>query len=150
MPALRRRRHDSNEVRVEMTEDELRKVETARRKAIWALASFRPGDPNAMSLLSILDNLDPQERSSTPSTYNPLELKSVRESVPVKHHQSGIDIILEFDIPQPWRERFRQASIGSTRLMEGPFAADWEKFLNEWEREMVHLQNHRIAQTRDN
>jgi len=133
-----------------MTEDELRKLETGRRKSIWALASLRPGDPNALAHLSILDNLDAQGRDSTPSLNYPHELHSVRDSVPVKHHHSGIDIVLELDIPQPWRERFRQASIGSTRLMDGPFAADWDKFLDEWEREILHLQSHRAAQTRDN
>ena len=146
----RRRHHASNEGRAEMTEDELREVETARRKAIWALASIRPGDPNALPQLSILDNLDSQERNSAPSMDNPLELKKVRESVPVKPHHSGMNIVLELDIPQPWRERFRQASTGSTRLMDGLFAADWDKFLNEWETEMLHLQSHRGAQTLDN
>lgn len=133
-----------------MTEDELREVETARRKAIWALASLRPGDPNALPHLSILNNLHSQERNSRPSMDNTLELKKVRESVQVRPHHTGMDIVLEFDIPQPWRERFRQASTGSTRLMDGLFAADWDKFLNEWESEMLHLQSHRATQARDN
>ncbi|WP_336353195.1 hypothetical protein [Pseudomonas atacamensis] len=133
-----------------MTEDELREVETARRKAIWALASLRPGDPNALPHLSILNNLHSQERNSRPSMDNTLELKKVRESVQVRPHHTGMDIVLEFYIPQPWRERFRQASTGSTRLMDGLFAADWDKFLNEWESEMLHLQSHRAAQMRDN
>lgn len=60
-------------------------------------------------------------------------------------HNSGIDIILEKTIPQPWRERFHQASIGSTRVPDGPYATDWDKFVNEWEREMQHVQNHRLA-----
>jgi hypothetical protein len=60
-------------------------------------------------------------------------------------HNSGLDIILEQTIPQPWRERFLQASIGSTRVPDGPYAADWDNFLTEWEREMQHLQTHRLA-----
>ncbi len=99
----------------------------ARRRAIWALAGFHPGDSNALPHLSILHNLDSQERNSAPSMDNPLELEKVRESVPVKPHHSGMNIVLEIDIPQPWRERFRQASTGSTRLMDGLFAADWQK-----------------------
>lgn len=58
---------------------------------------------------------------------------------------SGIDIILEQTIPQPWRERFHQASIGSTRLIDGPYARDLDKFLVGWEAEMRHLEAHRAA-----
>ncbi|WP_426108791.1 hypothetical protein [Pseudomonas sp. TWR1-1-4] len=129
-----------------MTHDELRQLEGARRRTLWALASLRPGDPNASDLLAILDGLDDQERNDTPCSDKLLDLIEVRNSVSVMRHYSGIDIILERTIPQPWRERFHQASIGSTRLIDGPYASDWDKFLNEWEREMQHLQTHRVAQ----
>ncbi|QNH74999.1 hypothetical protein GGD92_21765 [Pseudomonas protegens] len=128
-----------------MTCDLLRERERTRRRVLWALASFHPGDPNASELLTILDSLDVQERNDTPCSDKPLELIEVRNSVSVMRHNSGIDIILEQTIPQPWRERFYQASIGSTRLVDGPYAADWDKFLTEWEREMQHLQTHRVA-----
>lgn len=129
-----------------MTHDELRQLEGARRRALWALASLRLGDPKASYLLGILDDLDDQERNDTPCSDKPRELIEVRNSVSMMRHNSGIDIILERTIPQPWRERFLQASIGSTRIPEGPYAADWDKFLTEWEREMQHLKNHRAAQ----
>jgi len=129
-----------------MTHDELCQLEGARRRALWALASLRPGDPNASDLLAILDDLDDQERNDTPCSDKPLELVEVRNSVSVMRHNSGIDIILEQTIPQPWRERFLQASIGSTRVPDGPYATDWDKFLTEWQREMQHLKNHRAAQ----
>lgn len=45
----------------------------------------------------------------------------------------------------PWRERFDQASVGSTRLVAGPYLDDLKKFVDEWEREMIHLQAHRDA-----
>ncbi|MGY2277549.1 hypothetical protein ACW9H0_07935 [Pseudomonas monsensis] len=127
-----------------MTCDLLRERERNRRRVLWALASFHPGDPNASELLTILDDLDVQERNDT--TYGDKPLDEVRNSVSVMRHNSGIDIILERDIPQPWRERFLQASIGSTRVTDGPYAIDWDKFLTEWEREMQHLKNHRAAQ----
>jgi hypothetical protein len=76
-------------------------------------------------------------------TDKPLELNEVRDAVPVQPHQCGIDIVLEMNIPQPWRERFLQASIGSTRLPEAPYAGDWEKFLRKWESEMAHIERHR-------
>ncbi|PIB52097.1 hypothetical protein ALQ04_00364 [Pseudomonas cichorii] len=129
-----------------MSYDELRELEKVRRRALWALASLHPGSPDASEPIAILDHLDVQEQSSPPSTGTPIGLKEVRHSVQAQHHHSGIDIVLEHDIPQPWRERFLQASIGSTRLADGPYATDWEKFLDEWEREMQHLHNHRVAQ----
>ncbi|WP_350647453.1 hypothetical protein [Pseudomonas sp. HY13-MNA-CIBAN-0226] len=128
-----------------MTNVELRKLERAKRRALWEIARFCPGDPKAADTLAILDELDAQERTGTPSTAEPLELKGVRDSVPVQHHNCGINIVLELTIPQPWRERFQQASIGSTRVVEGPYATDWDKFLSRWEAEMLHLQQHRAA-----
>ena len=128
-----------------MSHDELRKLEHARRRALWEIARFHPGHPKAADALAILDELDDQERSSTPPTGEPLELNMVRDSVPVQHHDCGIDIVLELTIPQPWRERFQQASIGSTRVVEGPYATDWDKFLARWEAEMRHLEQHRAA-----
>lgn len=129
----------------EVTHDELRKLEHTRRRALWEIARFHPDDPKAADALAILDHLDDQERSGTPSTGEPLELSKVRDTVPVQHHHCGIDIILERDIPQPWRERFLQASIGSTRIPDGPYATDWDKFLAGWEAEMRHLEQHRAV-----
>jgi hypothetical protein len=129
-----------------MTRDLLSERERTRRRVLWALASLHPGDSNASDLLAILDDIDDQERSGTSRSKIPLEFIEVRNSVSVRRHKSGVDIILERDIPQPWRERFLQASIGSTRVTDGPYATDWDKFLTEWEREMQHLKNHRAAQ----
>ena len=128
-----------------MTHDELRKLVATRRKALWEIARLLPGDPKAADALAILDDLDDQERSETPSTGEPLEFSKARDSVPVQHHNCGIDIVLEMTIPQPWRERFLQASIGSTRVVEGPYATDWNKFLAGWEAETRHLEQHRAA-----
>ncbi|MNN66747.1 hypothetical protein D3C81_1823390 [compost metagenome] len=128
-----------------MASKELSELERARRRALWALASLHPGDSMALDVLAILDDVDGQERSSSACTHWPLKLNEVRDVVRIKSHPSGIDIVLELEIPQPWRERFLQASVGSTRLPEGPYAHDWQKFLVEWEREMQHLHNHRVA-----
>lgn len=129
----------------EVTLDELRKLEHTRRRALWEVARFHPGDPKAAEALGILDDLDDQELSGTPSMGESPELNEVRNSVPVHHHHCGIDIVLERDIPQPWRERFLQASIGSTRIPDGPYATDWDKFLARWEAEIRHLELHRAA-----
>ncbi|WP_421547443.1 hypothetical protein [Pseudomonas sp. QD4] len=131
-----------------MTHDELRQLEGARRRALWALACLRPGDPTVSDLLAILDDLDDQERNDTPCSDKPLDLIQVRNSVSVMRHNSGINIILEQTIPQPWRERFYQASVGSTRLVDGPYASGWDKFLASWEAEMRHLEQHRAARNK--
>ncbi|EPM47681.1 hypothetical protein A262_24662 [Pseudomonas syringae pv. actinidiae ICMP 19073] len=128
-----------------MPDDELRELEAKRRKALWMLANISLGDSKAFDALSILDDLVLQERKDSPHADKVLELNQLRHCVTLQHHHSGIDIILEQTIPQPWRERFNQASIGSTRLLDGPYASDWDKFLTEWVREMQHLQNHRAA-----
>lgn len=131
-----------------MTHDELRHLEGARRRTLWALICLRPGDPRASDLLATLDDLDDQERNDTPCSDKPLELTEVRNSVSVMRHNSGIIIILEQTIPQPWRERFYQASVGSTRLVDGPYASGWDKFLASWEAEMRHLDQHRAARNK--
>jgi hypothetical protein len=128
-----------------MTRSDLRELESERRRALWALANIPPGDLKALIHLAVLDDLDLQERHSASGTDKPLELNAIRDAVPVKRQHSGIDIVLELDIPEPWRERFFQASIGSTRLPDGPYARDWEKFLGDWESEMRHLALHRAA-----
>ncbi|GFM76588.1 hypothetical protein PSCICM_24070 [Pseudomonas cichorii] len=128
-----------------MPDDELRELEAKRRKALWMLASISPGDSKAFEALSILDDLELHERKDCPHTERALELNKIRDCVAVQHHHSGIDIILEQTIPQPWRERFNQASTGSTRLVDGPYASDWDKFLACWETEMQHLEAHRAA-----
>lgn len=68
-----------------------------------SLGPQQPGDPNASDLLAILYDLDDQWRNDTRCSDKPLELIEVRNSVSVMRHKSGIDIILERDIPQPWR-----------------------------------------------
>lgn len=128
-----------------MPNDELRELEAKRRKALWRLANISPGDSKAFDALSILDDLDRLEGKYSPNAGKALEFNQLRDCVTVQHHYSGIDIILEQTIPQPWRERFNQASIGSTRLLDGPYASDWYKFLACWQSEMLHLKAHRAA-----
>ena len=60
---------------------------------MWALASLRPGVSVASELLTILGELDDQERSGASFSDKPLELTEVRNSVSVRHPHSCIDII---------------------------------------------------------
>lgn len=65
-----------------MPHDELRELEKARRKALWALASLYPSDPEASGLLPVLDHIDAQKQGDTPSTDKPLTVRNVRDAVP--------------------------------------------------------------------
>ena len=95
------------------SDEELRDRERSRRKAFWELANILPGDPRAVSALTILDEIEQLERLAFESKEQPLSVGEVRRLVPVEPHSIGCAIVREANIPQPWRERFLLASIGS-------------------------------------
>jgi len=123
--------------------DDLRTRESVRRKALWTLSHLVPGDPQAAAILNVLDDIEDQERVDLNQSHPHLDIDAVRKAVLIERHSSGINIVDEARIPQPWRERFLQASIGSTRLIDAPYARDWEKFLAQWQVEMQHLDAHK-------
>ena len=125
--------------------DDLRTRESVRRKALWTLSHLVPGDPQAAAILNVLDDIEDQERVDLHHSNPHLDIDAVRKAVLIERHSSGINIVDEARIPQQWRERFLQASIGSTRLIDAPYARDWEKFLAQWQVEMQHLAAHKIA-----
>ena len=125
--------------------DDLSARESVRRKALWTLSHLIPGDPKAAAIVDVLDDIEGQERVDLNHSHPGLDIDAARKAVQIERHSSGINIVNEASIPQPWRERFLQASIGSTRLTIGPYVHDWEKFLVEWQVEMRHLDAHRSA-----
>lgn len=125
--------------------DDLRTRESVRRKALWTLSHLMPDDPKAAAILDVLDDIDDQERVDLNRSHPGLDIDAVRKAVLIERHSSSINIVDEASIPQPWRERFLQASIGSTRLVDGLYAHDWEKFLTKWQAEMQHLDAHMSA-----
>lgn len=125
--------------------DDLRLRESLRRKALWTLAHLLPGDPKAAAILNVLDDIEDQEHADLNQRPLGLDLDAVRMAVQIERHLFGISIVREVSIPQPWRERFLQASVGSTRLCDGPYAHDWERFLTQWQVEMRHLNAHRAV-----
>lgn len=76
---------------------------------------------------------------------HPGDDNAARKAVLIERHSSGISIVRKASIPQPRHERFLQASTGSTRLFDGPYAYDWEKFLTQWQAEMRRLDAHQTA-----
>jgi hypothetical protein len=125
--------------------DDLRTRESVRRKALWTLSHLMPGDPKAVAILDVLADIENQEPIAQNRNQPFLDIDAVREAVQIERHSSGISIVREGSIPQPWRERFLQASVGSTRLVDGLYACDWEKFLAQWQLEMRHLDAHMSA-----
>lgn len=113
------------------------------RRLLWALSDLRPGDPKAVS---VLQELDLVERDLCDVS---LSCKHLLDLVTKSPQSSGRLVVDEHTIPMPWRDRFAQASIGSTRVAAGPYFDDFEKFVEEWEREMTQLKSHRDASRSD-
>ncbi|MGV8865073.1 MAG: hypothetical protein ACOH2T_28475 [Pseudomonas sp.] len=127
------------------SDDVLRTRETARRKALWTLVQLQPGDKRALDVLDVLNEVEQQERSDASFFAQAHGAEDVLSLVPTEHHSSGYRIVRDASIPQPWRERFLQASVGSTRVAEGAYEHDWQKFLKAWLSEMRHLESHRAV-----
>jgi hypothetical protein len=119
---------------------DLREREKLRRKALWTLSMLQPGDPKAKPVVDVLDDIDRRGASDKAGSVDELDTVVVTE---LKAH--GLQIVHEASIPQPWRERFLQASMGSTRHADGPYLHDFQKFIVMWKQEMEHLQAHQIA-----
>ncbi|QHG23870.1 hypothetical protein [Pseudomonas sp. DTU12.1] len=122
----------------------LRDSEKLRRKTLWALSQLQPGDPKAIPVVSVLDDIDHQYEADTLMT-PVVKVEALRSLVITDFHSSNLQIVREASIPEPWRERFLQASIGSTRLEAGPYLHDLEKFVHLWTQEIQHLEAHRSA-----
>ncbi|QNV65979.1 hypothetical protein F7661_08505 [Pseudomonas sp. CFA] len=118
----------------------LRSLEIARRRALWALADLQPGDARAEKVLAELDRVD-QGLQDIVSGYQ-LSAQELVDVVTTKLH-NGVQLVVENSIPEPWLQRFQAASVGSTRLAEGPYLRDFEKFVAVWHQELEHLKAHR-------
>ena len=120
----------------------LRQRETARREALWQLTGVRPGDPTAAGILLVLDEVDGDDRSNPIGSGHTLSVEAVRDLVPLAQIRKML-VVRDEDIPEPWAERFLQASALSTRLVEGSYSHDWYSFLSLWIKEMDFLAHHR-------
>lgn len=122
----------------------LRDREKLRRKALWTLSHLQPGDPKAIPVVSVLDDIEHQDETD-PLMTDVVKVELLPSLVTAEPHSNDLKIVREVSIPEPWRERFLQASIGSTRLEAGPFLHDFEKFIDLWIQENQHLEAHRSA-----
>ncbi|HEN8727049.1 TPA: hypothetical protein U8214_000919 [Pseudomonas putida] len=123
----------------------LRRLEIARRRALWALADLQPGDARAEKVLAELDEVDQGLRDIVSG--DQLSAQELVDVVTTKLH-SGVQLLVEDSIPEPWLQRFQAASVGSTRLAEGPYLRDFKKFVEVWHQELEHLSAHRSKRSR--
>lgn len=123
----------------------LRSLEIARRRALWALADLQPGDARAEKVLAELDEVDLALQGVMGG--DQLSAQGLVDLIATRLH-NGVQLVVEDSIPEPWLQRFQAASVGSTRLAEGPYLRDFEKFVAVWHQELEHLSAHRSRRSR--
>ncbi|MEB3438068.1 hypothetical protein U8291_13695 [Pseudomonas sp. A2] len=117
--------------------------ERQRREAIWQLAEMLPGDPSARAILERLDDLERLDRDH-PLCECMLDLKQLA-NLPREPHPVGCWIVRHNEMPEPWKSRFAVALGPAARVSEGFYWQDWMDFLDAWQREVEHLEQHRLA-----
>jgi hypothetical protein len=129
-----------------MNDDEkvLWQREKNRREALWQLEGLWPGNVASRETIATLESIEQQDRDEPIGPAFALSVEQLKEQVPITELRS-FRIVLDDDVPEPWRTRFSEASAGSTRLKEGFYVQDWLKFLSLWQKEMLHVQAHREA-----
>nr|WP_232111729.1 hypothetical protein [Pseudomonas guariconensis] len=123
----------------------MRSLEIARRRALWALADLQPGDVRAEKVLAELDEVDQGLQDVVSG--DQLSAQELVDVVTTKLHK-GAQLVAQDSIPEPWLQRFHAASVGSTRLAEGPYLRDFEKFVAVWHQELEHLSTHLSKRSR--
>ncbi|WP_454866875.1 hypothetical protein [Pseudomonas lini] len=113
--------------------NELEARERKRRYAQWDLARLHPGSDQAKQHLAILDDIERRDREEPIGEAWAMSIDELREHVP-ETEILGMEgflyvVVLDQDIPEPWKSRFEEASYGSTRLKQGYYARDWRRFV---------------------
>lgn len=115
--------------------DNLRTRERARREALWNLENQMPGRrEEALRTLDLIAHFDQKAPIGEAAKLTTADLRKSVQIVP----SSGTTIVhvIQSEIPQPWRERFQHASVGSTKQSEDTaYVHDWLKFLELWDKE---------------
>lgn len=119
--------------------------ERNRRDAIWRLELIEPGSKAAEPFLELLSAIRDADETDPIGEAFAMGIDEVFEIVPVTSVPGWIDYIACDDIPEPWCERFSQASTGSTATIRGSYAYDWEKFVRYWKVEMEMIRKHQEA-----
>ena len=136
-------KHEFDEFRVVWRR--LHDRERDRRDAIWRLEAIKPGSKTAEPFLESLAAIAELDESDPIGEAWALSIDEVFEMVPITSVPGSIDYVGYDDIPEPWCERFLQASTGSTATIRGGYASDWEKFVRYWKVEMEMIDRHQEA-----
>ncbi|MBK5417759.1 hypothetical protein [Pseudomonas sp. TH31] len=123
----------------------LRDREHERRDSIWRLELIKPGSKSAEPYLKSLSEIRNADEIDPIGEASGLSVDEVFELVPITSVPGSIDYVGYDDIPEPWSERFIQASAGSTATIRGGYAGDWKKFIRLWSVEMEMLKRHQEA-----
>lgn len=119
--------------------------ERERRDAIWRLELIEPGSKSAEPFLELLSAIRDADETDPIGVARALSIDEVVAMVPITYEPGSIDYVGYDDIPEPWCERFLQASAGSTATIRGGYASDWEKFVRLWTAEMEMIKKHQEA-----
>lgn len=120
--------------------------ERERRDAIWRLEVIEPGSKSAEPFLESLSAIRDADETDPIGEAHALGIDEIFEMVQIKSEPGAIDYVGYDDIPEPWCERFQQASAGSTATIQGNYAGDWMKFVRYWKVEMTMIAKHELAQ----
>ncbi|WP_258229812.1 hypothetical protein [Pseudomonas putida] len=77
----------------------LRSLETARRRALWALADIELGDARAEKVLDELDEVDQGLQDIVSG--DQLSAQELVDVINTKLH-NGVQLVVEDSIPEPW------------------------------------------------
>lgn len=119
--------------------------ERERRDAIWRLEPIKPGSKAADPFLESLAAIAKDDETDPIGEAHTLGIDEVVAMVSVTSAPGVIDYVGFDEVPEPWCERFLQASAGSTATTRGMYAGDWYKFARLWEFEMKMVAKHRLA-----
>ena len=119
--------------------------ERERRDAIWRLELIEPRSKSAEPFLELLSAIRDADETDPIGEACALGIDEVVALVPITSVSGSIDYVGYDDIPEPWCERFLQASAGSTATIRGGYASDWEKFVRLWTAEMEMIKKHQEA-----
>lgn len=117
--------------------------EQERRKALRQLADLMPGDRGAQAVLKRLEELERLDHDAPLSECH-LDPDQMAE-LPREAHPVGCWVVREGDIPEPWKSRFVIALGPAGRVEEGFYLQDWIEFLDAWQRDLAHVEQHRAA-----
>ena len=119
--------------------------ERERRDAIWRLELIEPRSKSAEPFLEVLSAIRDADETDPIGEACAFGIDEVVALVPITSVTGSIDYVGYDDIPEPWCERFLQASAGSTATIRGGYASDWEKFVRLWTAEMEMIKKHQEA-----